>query len=68
MTQKQYDTLYMQLIKMDERIGKLESKATEAQSILNSFASKTIVVSDIDEQLEQLKVDVAALKDEQEEV
>lgn len=66
MTQREYDALYNQIQALTVQqqhcvtlLGQLSSRLTELEA-------KTLVITDVDKDIAKLKVDVQALKDEQE--
>lgn len=66
MTNQQFDYLLSLVIKQNRLIENLVDKINVLSSEIDTLSAKTIVVSDIDKQIEQLKINVASLKDEQE--
>lgn len=66
MTNQQFDYLLALIVKQNRLIENLVDKVTTLSQEISKLSDKTIVVSDIDKQVEQLKIDVASLKDEQE--
>ena len=66
MTNQQFDYLLALVVKQNRLIENLVDKISALSLALDKLSTKTIVVSDIDKQVEQLKIDVASLKDEQE--
>lgn len=66
MTNQQFDYLLSLVIKQNRLIENLVDRINVLSSEIDTLSAKTIVVSDIDKQVEQLKLDVASLKDEKE--
>lgn len=65
MTNQQFDYLLALVVKQNRLIENLVDKISVLSLALDKLSTKTIIVSDIDKQVEQLKIDVASLKDEQ---
>ena len=66
MTNQQFDYLLSLVVKQNRLIENLVDRVNTLSLELDKLSTKTIVVSDIDKQVERLKIDVASLKDEQE--
>lgn len=66
MTSKQYDTLVTRLSKLEETMKGIVGYQIEILNTLSSFNDKTIVVSDVNKEIEKLKTDIKSLKDEEE--
>lgn len=66
MTNQQFDYLLALIVKQNRLIENLVDKVTTLSQEISKLSDKTIVISDIDKQVEQLKIDVASLKDERE--
>lgn len=66
MTSKQYDTLVTRLSKLEEIMKGIVGYQIEILNTLSSFNDKTIVVSDVNKEIEKLKTDIKSLKDEEE--
>lgn len=66
MTNQQFDYLLSLVIKQNRLIENLVDRINVLSSGIDTLSAKTIVVSDIDKQVEQLKIDIASLKDERE--
>lgn len=66
MTDQQFDYLLALVVKQNRLIENLVDKINALSLALDKLSTKTIVISDVDKQVEQLKIDVASLKDEQE--
>ncbi len=64
MTQKQFDTIHLALAKLEERVTKLEKTAKEQLEMTKALNDKTLVISDVNREIEVLKVDVDSIKDE----
>lgn len=66
MTNQQFDYLLSLVIKQSKLIDALINRISSMEISIETLCSKTIVVTDIDKDIEQLKIDVKSLKDEQE--
>lgn len=66
MTNTQYDTLITRLSKLEETMKCIVSHQIEILNTLSSFNDKTIVVNDVNKEIEKLKTDIKSLKDEEE--
>lgn len=66
MTNQQFDYLLSTLIKQSRLIEALSNRVSSMETSVETLCSKTIVVTDLDKDVAQLKIDVEALKDEQE--
>lgn len=66
MTNQQFDYLLALVVKQNRLIENLVDKINALSLALDKLSTKTIVISDVDKQVEQLKIDVASLKDERE--
>lgn len=66
MTNKQYDTLVTRLSKLEETMKCIVDYQIQILNTLSSFNSKTMVVSDVDKEIEKLKTDIKSLQDEEE--
>lgn len=66
MTNKQYDTLVTRLSKLEETMKGIVDYQIQILNTLSSFNDKTIVVSDVNKEIEKLKTDIKSLKDEEE--
>lgn len=66
MTNKQYDTLITRLSKLEETTKGIVDYQIQILNTLSSFNDKTIVVSDVNKEIEKLKTDIKSLKDEEE--
>ena len=66
MTNKQYDTVITRLSKLEETMKSIVDYQTKILDTLSSFNDKTIVVSDVNKEIEKLKTDIKSLKDEEE--
>lgn len=66
MTSKQYDTLVTRLSKLEETMKCIVDYQTKILNTLSSFNDKTVVVSDVNKEIEKLKTDIKSLKDEEE--
>lgn len=66
MTNQQFDYLLALVVKQNRLIENLVDKIATLSQEISKLSDKTIVISDVDKQVERLKIDVASLKDEQE--
>ena len=66
MTNQQFDYLLSLVIKQTKLITTLTDKIEALTTEISSLNEKTVVVSDIDEQVKQLEIDIKSLIDEQE--
>lgn len=64
MTLKQFDSLYLTLQSLVEQDTRLANEVQELTVKLAQLENKTVVVTSLDQDIEKLKVDVAALIDE----
>lgn len=64
MTSKQYDVLMTKLIIISNQQEVISSKQDRILATLEALNAKTIVISDVNEQIEQLQKDVKSLQDE----
>lgn len=64
MTSKQYDVLMTKLIIISNQQEVISSKQDQILATLEALNAKTIVISDVNEQIEQLQKDVKSLQDE----
>lgn len=66
MTQREYDALYNQLQALTVQVQHVVEWLGQLSARLTELEAKTLVISDVDKDIASLKVDVQALKDEQE--
>lgn len=66
MTQREYDALYNQLQALTVQVQHAVEWLGQLSARLTELEAKTLVISDVDKDIASLKVDVQALKDEQE--
>lgn len=64
MTSKQYDVLMTKLIIIENKQEVISSKQDRILTTLEALNAKTIVISDVNKQIEQLQKDVKSLQDE----
>lgn len=64
MTQKQYDAMYLTMQSLGSKVAELKDEVHRQNLLIDSLQKKTIVISDIDKQINTLSVEVASLKDE----
>lgn len=63
-TAKQYDVLMTKLIRIEGNQEAIMNNQIQIVKSMKALESKTIVISDVNEQIEQLKKDVKSLQDE----
>lgn len=63
-TAKQYDVLMTKLIRIEGNQEAIMNNQIEIVKSMKALESKTLVISDVNEQIEQLKKDVKSLQDE----
>lgn len=63
-TAKQYDVLMTKLIRIEGNQEAIMNNQIQIAKSMKALESKTIVISDVNEQIEQLKKDVKSLQDE----
>lgn len=66
MTNRQYDILVSNIKKLQELLEIQSASLTSLAENVEKLNAKTLVVSDIDNELMELKKDINSLKDEQE--
>ena len=66
MTNRQYDILVSNIKKLQELLEIQSESLTSLAENVKKLNAKTLVVSDIDNELTELKKDIDSLKDEQE--
>ena len=66
MTQREYDTLLKELRILQTETKNLASLVSKQSLIIENLSNKTVVITTVGEDIEQLKLDVKALKDEKE--
>ena len=64
MTSRQYDILFTKLIVVSNQQEVIMSKLDELTSAVKALNDKTIVINNVNEQIEQLQKDVKSLQDE----
>lgn len=64
MTQKQYDAMYLAIQSLSSKVAELKNEVNKQSLLIDSLQKKTIVISDMDKQINTLSVEVASLKDE----
>lgn len=64
MTSKQYDVLMTKLIIIENKQEVISSKQDQILTTLEALNAKTIIISDVNKQIEQLQKDVKSLQDE----
>lgn len=63
-TAKQYDVLMTKLIIISDQQEVISNKQDQILATLEALNAKTIVISDVNEQIERLQKDVKSLQDE----
>lgn len=63
-TAKQYDALMTKLIRIEGNQEAIMNNQIQIVESMKALESKTVVISDVNEQIEQLKKDVKSLQDE----
>ena len=63
-TAKQYDVLMTKLIRIEGNQEAIMNNQIQIVESMKALESKTIVISDVNEQIEQLRKDVKSLQDE----
>lgn len=63
-TAKQYDALMTKLVRIEGNQEAIMNNQIQIVESMKALESKTIVISDVNEQIEQLKKDVKSLQDE----
>ena len=66
MTDRQYDRLISEFRILQEDVRKIENTLVTLYNKIVNLTQKTIVISDVDKQIKQLKVDIESIKDEKE--
>lgn len=64
MTAKEYDVLLREIIKLQERIVNLDVSVKNMNDTLQELNKKTLVITDVNNELNKLKTDIQSLKDE----
>lgn len=63
-TAKQYDVLMTKLIRIEGNQEAIMNNQIEIVKSMKALENKTLVISDVNEQIEQLKKDIKSLQDE----
>lgn len=66
MTNYEYDKLFSEVAKLSKKVDNLSKIATKVELKLEELSRKTIVISDVQKDIDNLKVEVNSLKDEKE--
>lgn len=66
MTQVQYDRVIQQLNSIDDKIANIENLLQLLSNMCTQLNDKTLIVTNLDKEIETLKLEFNALKDEQE--
>lgn len=64
MTAKEYDVLLREIIKLQERIVNLDVSVKNMNGTLQELNKKTLVITDVNNELNKLKTDIQSLRDE----
>lgn len=64
MTAKEYDVLLREIIKLQERIVNLDVDVRKMNVTVEELNKKTLVITDVNEELNKLKTDIQSLRDE----
>lgn len=64
MTYKQYDALLARISLIEQHVRTIVDNQAELVKAVKALTNKTVVISDINEQITALKNDVQSLKDE----
>lgn len=64
MTQIQYDVLLSNLIRVENKLEYLQEITNSLVTVVKDLSDKTLVVTDVTEQLKQLSISIESLKDE----
>lgn len=64
MTAKEYDVLLREIIKLQERIINLDVSVKNMNGTLQELNKKTLVITDVNDELNKLKTDIQSLRDE----
>lgn len=64
MTAKEYDVLLREIIKLQERIVNLDVDVKKMNVTIEELNKKTLVITDVNEELNKLKTDIQSLRDE----
>lgn len=64
MTQIQYDVLLSNLIHVENKLEYLQEITNSLVTVVKDLSDKTLVVTDVTEQLKQLSISIESLKDE----
>lgn len=63
-TAKQYDALMTKLIRIEGNQEAIMNNQIQIVKSMKALENKTLVISDVNEQIEQLKKDIKSLQDE----
>lgn len=66
MTNYEYDKLFSEVTKLSKKVDDLSKIVTKVELKLEELSRKTIVISDVQKDIDNLKVEVNSLKDEKE--
>lgn len=66
MTQVQYDRIIQQLNSIDGKLANMENLLQLLSNMCTQLNDKTLIVTNLDKEIETLKLEFNALKDEQE--
>lgn len=66
MTNYEYDKLFNEVMKLSKNVSDLTKVITKVEIKLEELSRKTLVITDVNKEIEQLKIEVNSLKDEKE--
>lgn len=66
MTQREYDALLKEIRVLQNETKNLTSVVSKQTQIIGALSDKTVVITGVSEDIERLKLEVKALKDEKE--
>ena len=64
MTAKEYDVLLREIIKLQEKIVNLDVDVRKMNVTVEELNKKTLVITDVNNELNKLKTDIQSLRDE----
>lgn len=66
MTERQFNSLLIEIRSLEDKVINLSKIVDKQQSTIEQLAGKTLVISDVDETMKKLELDIKSLKDEKE--
>ena len=66
MTGLQFDTIVGNQNELEKKVNYLYEKIEQLSRLVNLLCSKTVVISDVDKEIEKIRIDMNSLKDEKE--